>query len=222
MLAKGINIYTIHLWLDGKLIMDIMQVKDLIIINELPEKGSAVLTYFHERDDVCGGFYIGIVESKGNKRCRLRWWGGECEDITSIEGKNDYYKYYAVLSYISYDEYIAYGNIDLPDSSVKKMCSMSPEPNTLCIRKFNEQQKNIKSIKKEYKPLHKKSISSVKNGQKIKFVHFQGLSDPVVASCFTRIKECDNNIYANCDDDLEATSNEDAYHLIKKSLILEC
>jgi len=202
--------------------MNISQVKELKLIHEFPEKGAAVLTYFHERGEVAGRFYIGIVESKGNKKFRLRWWDGACEDFSSTEGETEYYKYYTVLSYISYSEYNDNAGEELDYRDIDKIHTSSTVPDPTCIRKYKNQNKSISNIKKEYKPCTRDEITSLRSGHKFKFIYFRGLNDPIVVSGFTRKKEDDSSVYANCDTDLDYTEDEEEFIFVKTSMIVEC
>lgn len=206
--------------------MNINQIEELKLINEFPEKGAAVIAYFHEIGEVVGGFYIGIVESSGSRQFSLRWWCGESERFTSIEGKTDYYKYYSVLAYISYSDYKKYSKkysgkmLDRRD--IENINTCSGVPDSYCIRKFNNQKKLVSKIKKEYRPCSRGEVDCIRHGQKITFIFLQGFNDPVVVSGYARRKNSDSNIYANFDCDLNYADGEDDYILIKKSMILAC
>lgn len=200
--------------------MHLRELKRLMMIDGFPVKGAAIVAYIQGKDDVRGRFWIGLVELSGAKVFKVRWWDGLSETFTAIEGKTSRYQYYVILAYISFDEFSEYGM--LSHKSLDDLRSMSSEPSMLCVRRFNEQEASIKSIKKNYKKIPSAVLSNIGSGKSIRFIYVCGLEDPVVIrGAFTRKKIDDKSIYVNCDDQLELTEDEDSFLMLKKRWILE-
>jgi len=201
--------------------MSRQNIHNQITIDGFPEKGSAIVSYFHDRGDITGYFYIGLVETSGKKSFKVRWWDGTCEIFTSIEGENKYYSYFAILAYISYENYNKLGSEFHAYKTLNDL-QMDFLPCPICIRRFKEQNVKIREIKRANRLCPRTNMGNIGQGRKIRFIYVQRLDEPCIVEGFTRKKDSDNQIYANCDINLSFTEEEDEFYLVKKGFVLEC
>ncbi|MFK5948003.1 MAG: hypothetical protein QM500_04425 [Methylococcales bacterium] len=194
--------------------------EQVVIEDGFPIKGAAVLVYLFERGENSGAYFIGVVEACGKKTFKIRWGDGFCEQFTSKIGNNDFYRFYAVLSYITYHDYYKCGiNYEL-QSAVVDTIKQESQPCHICIKKYKEQVKLINSIKRDHQKSKRCDTGNIKHGVKIKFIYIKLLDIPFVSEGYTRLDEgdlyVDDHYYDKADDE------DDHLHLVKKSFILEC
>jgi hypothetical protein len=186
-------------------------------LDGFPEKGAAVVGYFVEHGEVSGAFYVALVEQSGAKQYRLRWSDNSTEIFKSIQGKNSRYQDFYLLGYVSEGHYRQYYNDRF--LHIKKIPPIYGEPCSGTVAAHRKQAREISEIKKEFEVQRSQIPDEITSGQSMMFIYARCLDDPVIVKgVFSRVY--DGFVYANCNEDLEPTNDEDSYLYIPRQLLL--
>ncbi|MBT3204434.1 MAG: hypothetical protein HOM14_04825 [Gammaproteobacteria bacterium] len=197
--------------------MNKRDLESLGTLDGFPVKGAAVLGYFVEKGDVSGAFYVALVEQSGAKQYRLRWSDNSTEIFKDIQGKNSRYQYFYLLGYISKGHYSQYYNDKF--LRFEEIPPIYGEPCARTVAAHRKQAREISKIKKEFEAQRSKIPDEITDGQSIMFVYARCLDDPVlVKGMYSKVY--DGFVYANCDEDLEWTCDEDKYLYIQPQFLL--
>jgi hypothetical protein len=197
--------------------LNIQDLEQAGTLNVLPEKGSAVIGYFVERGDVLGAFYMAIVEQSGGTQYRLRWSDNSTEIFRSIEGKTSRYQYFHLLGYISMGDYRKHYSARF--SFIEDLPPIYSDPSRRIIASHQDQTKKIRKIKKQYYTEKLDIPDDISDGRPIVFLFVRCLDEPmIIERAFSRM--FDGIVYADIDDNLERTDNEDDYLYIPRQHLL--
>jgi hypothetical protein len=197
--------------------LDKRELQQIGALNRYPIKGSAVIGYFVKKGKVSGFFRVALVEQSGAKQYRLRLFDNTIETFKSIQGKNGRYQYFYLLGYVHIDSYIKYANEEL--RYFEDIPVFRCEPCGRTVAAYQKQAQKISEIKKQYRKQRLKIPDEVKDGQKISFIHFRCLDDPIIVKYFFA-KVFDGSVFAEVDGELCSTNYEESYIYIPKQLLL--
>jgi hypothetical protein len=198
--------------------MKIDELENLEELHAFPVRGAAVIGYFHERGEIDGYFYAGLVEQSGRKQFRLRWGDLSTEIFGSIKGKHSKYQYFNILGYIEASDYM-----NLYDTQRIRNDKLPPilgEPCSSAISQYERQRCEIAELKKEYSTTPSKISEDIKDGMSLEFIHFKGLGSPLVVKGASMSMYGDD-VYASCDEHYEFTDDEESYLYVPSQLILQ-
>jgi len=188
------------------------------VLDVFPGRGTAVIGYFVDRDETSGYLYVGLVDQCGRKQYRLRWSDWSTETFMSLSGNTRAYQYFRILGYVGLEDYQRLCSEWIPDFQAAP--AILDEPCARTIAAYKRQRIGIAQFQSQYEAERAAIPSDLSSGQAITFIYSPCLETPrTVTGKYSRV--FDGYLYANCDQNLQATKNEDECIYIPRHLLLK-